>query len=1394
MKKRDLLFAGLLLMGVSAIAQPTRTPQDAKVIFTQTFEDDWDAWQTTPVDTIYQLEYYKGVTGGNQAFSNAWDNSQFKADNILVRTDSVTPGQEGGIIIYNGVMLTDDKGDIDNRKYRNDNYSIVDETSQARAEAFEKWGQDGGEKAFRFISAGRYNADGTSAVGSSDNKYTDDYRRNLFVRLKNVIEPETSYRVTFYVRAKSTTASEGYAPRLHAGLYRGYFHSEKPFTMGLQDDNDHNKFNTQITYEKTDFSGDWEKVTFMDYYLNDSIADYFMLSNGYWWSDNWIWKAADNGTEDDLKFIHQPDKFFFRMSFRSDSTDFMVDNISLTKSWIAGCEYDKDKMRVDFGYKTNLGKLVEDAYKETRIDAIELPGDAFEVWCLVKGGDPDDPDAWEDMPIRSAEYHSDGYMYMFTEYFNDTPFMFDDYDQVLVTFINPVDNPKLALKYTGTGKSAAELFPKALDTTWIKEGKLVPDFYNELATPNPNIFKGVHSMKDLPPVLQGLPYEENSFGLTPVTSFEFKFSRKIVFDNLENTEGAIAYVNGTRWNMAYKEGNDSIIVISKPNAAPALSGDVEIELVQLKGLGTEYGKEVKLNYHFGSFERNPQIQFVSTSNWRAYIADYNSSSRPWPTTIYAHSGNSSDTFGLGKGNETAHKIGFYPIKDDTLTIYGAKVPDNGLFYLSSRTNPYSGNLYCIEHLTAGPKAISFKFGGQSSTDYAMSLYFYAKPNDALEDGNDKGFAVLEAVANKVVLEAGKKPAVNMGGSFSTTTEWKEGVETLTYSFTVPAEGDYVFEFVVKGSNDYKGVVIGNYWITTAGDLSFSSTTALNKSVEDANARLALADAKAELYTGVIYNDLKQKATYYAIGGDFDAAALTKPSEWAAAKKTLDDATAKLKLRMDTVDGFANQRKAVSDKLAATETQYGGLSTWAALKDVETQANAYPVTTKIGTEINEFNETMKKAIQTLDDRIALNTKYAKELTRAFQLLEDSAKTDFEEYPALKRTYEAYKNYDVIAATDDDINATYAIVNGAANDYEFRVVKSQVMPKRVKALEALSRKLGSTIGDTAIIKNALQTLEDDDDMLANVYKAAIKLALYEKLADDANIYTKDSLDLTPFIKNYHLYQTPKVVERGNLKANASDAHKADPDGANMQHVQHQYNSGSLNGQMPIWIIIQTIEYTDVYPGWTVLASTEGNQMVTGDKTYNAYVTGYPVFDAEIGMDWNTKSELWQTVDDLPAGMYTIGVELPEHKYRAATTGWGAHGANPTILNVTAADSTFEALAETDGVQTLKIDSIMVGGADSVDIKLTLWSGNGWSRADNFFLHFRQDPDFAYDEAVEGLQDEIAGLLTIVNPAKAVAANVEYYTLGGVQVAAPKAGQILIRKTNVNGKVVVDKVLLK
>ena len=286
-------------MAVPAFAQddgPTIDPsRDAKVIFTQDFEADWDKWEKTPVDTIYQLEYFNIPDAGNKTFSNAWSDPNFKESNLVIRTDSVSAGYEGGIILFNGVMLTDDDDDIKSEKYKNDRYNIIDDYSQERRDAFAQYGEDGGEKVFQFVSAGRGGVDYTS---SSVTRYTDNYRRNLFVRLNpGDIQDNTSYRLTFYVKAKET--NDKFSPRLHSGIFRGYFHSEKPFTMGLQNDADNYKYNTQIDYTKTDFTGDWEKVTYMTYYLNDSIADYFMLSNGYWWSDDWVWKAEDNPTDKD---------------------------------------------------------------------------------------------------------------------------------------------------------------------------------------------------------------------------------------------------------------------------------------------------------------------------------------------------------------------------------------------------------------------------------------------------------------------------------------------------------------------------------------------------------------------------------------------------------------------------------------------------------------------------------------------------------------------------------------------------------------------------------------------------------------------------------------------------------------------------------------------------------------------------------------------------------------------------------------------------------------------------------------------------------------------------------------------------------------------------------------
>ena len=1365
-------------MGVTAFAQPTfDEKKDAKQIFFQDFEADWDEWSSTPIDSITVLEYYDHEGNSNGTSFKPWTEPQ-NWQKGLFRTDST-------MILYNGIKPTDDPGEITNNNFPGEDYKTEKDNDPARIEAMDAFGEadKGGEYVLRYTTDTCTLAANT--WGTYKGGYTANYRRNLFVR-GLPIEDSTSYRLTFYVKATRVPGhnrSES-EPRMSAGVFRGYYHAEKPFSMGLEDDANNFKYKAQFEYSKEEFTGDWEKINLMTYYINDSIANNFVFVDGYWWAEHdWTWFSKDsagstNPKSVDLNYIVQPDKFFVRLGFVSDYTEFKVDNLSLTKSWIAGCEYDKDKMRVDFGYKTNLGALAKAAYEKNKIDAVEVVNTNnkyVDVW-----GQKDD-NSWERVPINSIEYHGDGYMYLFTPSRvvngQTVKVQFKSYKQVLVTFRNPTDQPELALKYTGDGKSATGGFPMGTDTAWIKAGKIVPDFYNELATPNPNIFDGVYSMKELPPVMQEPQFEEGSFGLDPSTrTLWFKYSRQVEMDNLgEDSQKLIAYVGDEVWTPSWDAENSRVVLTRPAGKTAPLSGDVEIEMVKIFGIGTAQAENVVVNYHFGAYDRKPAL-FAKTTDWKSEVTG---TSRPYPTSIYIHSG--KDPFMKGDGANSRGKCGLYNMNGDGQYNAG--------FYLSSRVSGTTGNLYSVETLTAGDYTISFRACGWASGSRRLVLKLFAKPDGEILDGDANGFAVLEAVPNKVTLAEVK----SWGGNISAAGDWPEGYSDLSYKFTIPADGAYVFEFMNDGSSstdDYKGVIFSNYSIKAYGGLPAVCTVPLNESVDAAKARIALAkgenDADLAVNGGAIYEALVSKVAFYDYNpeGGFKAngAYPTDPTSWKNAKKDLDDATNALKLRMDTVKAFTDKRAAVAAKLEANAS-VAEMSTYKLLKAKSDSAIAYPVTTKSGTEIYAFNDRMQKAIDALDARIALNKKLSDELNKGKGLLDDAnANKDYEEYTALERTYAQFKDYDLVNTLDEEINATYDLVHAAVYDYEFRYLRKQFATVRMHELDSIAKKLGSDIVDNETVKAGLAAIEEDDPALAAIYISAIKIALYEKLDTDDAIYDEDSLVLTPFISNYNLYQTPNILEKMDLQMpkNSGDMAVIGPKGENMLHTRHQYNE---NGNMPIWVIVPEQDITDLYPGWTVRAFRTGNTMVTGDKSYNNYKNQVPVFDGEIGMDWNCKAELKQDLANLPVGYYTLGVELPEIKNNGSDKVITLKGnAKSAVMNDKNAT-----------VGSLSIDSIAV--TDSLSIDLIVMSENGWSRADNFSLAFRPDKSFDYGDAIAAEQANLTQLLTIVNSAKAVAANVEYFTLGGVQVAAPKAGQILIRKTtNANGKVVTDKVLLK
>ena len=120
------------------------------------------------------------------------------------------------------------------------------------------------------------------------------------------------------------------------------------------------------------------------------------------------------------------------------------------------------------------------------------------------------------------------------------------------------------------------------------------------------------------------------------------------------------------------------------------------------------------------------------------------------------------------------------------------------------------------------------------------------------------------------------------------------------------------------------------------------------------------------------------------------------------------------------------------------------------------------------------------------------------------------------------------------------------------------------------------------------------------------------------------------------------------------------------------------------------------------------------------------------------------------------------------------------------------------KTTGAYKVQLDSAVVADG-TLSIEYTLSTGSGGANADNFGLYFiapAKGVDYAVlATALEAeLKTKLDSRATFVNAPVAAGARVEYYTVGGMKIDAPKAGEVIIRKTTKNGKVVVDKILVK
>ena len=596
----------------------------------------------------------------------------------------------------------------------------------------------------------------------------------------------------------------------------------------------------------------------------------------------------------------------------------------------------------------------------------------------------------------------------------------------------------------------------------------------------------------------------------------------------------------------------------------------------------------------------------------------------------------------------------------------------------------------------------------------------------------------------------------------TTGKWPAGVETFEYLFNIPAAGEYVIEWATLNGNK-DGIGIGNFFISTMGstDLSTGYVKKLNSMIATAEEKLAEADPAK--YRGADYNALAIAIREgKAYKGNY-------PSKYDSVVAHISAAINTMTLRMDTVNLFYTTEGNVSTKLAGYNAddlaKYKELETYKALAS-HLSANAswdcsVKVTPEITAEINNYEAEM----QALDDRMAEIDDFAAKIAETKALIEAAdARTDYVEYTDMVAAYRTASAYDVVTPSDADLAEACKALVAAKNLYLFKFDYYIAKTRQIKDLYELSLKLGHDFGGKDI-KPIIDALEDDDVKLNDLLREASILEINKIYAskDAAAIKKIDSLDVSALIPNYFLYNEAQV-----------------------DRDMEKNSSGNWR--------LKRVENTTVIPGWT-MTPTSGNWYFVKPAA-GSYVAG-------AYMDWETEGHTF--IGGLRSATQTKGVlttevvDLPEGYYKV---GLYAYNQTSDLAYVFKSDSVeYSGKVNVDmnggskfNFKEVGMDSVLVAGNLIYTIDQKSSSGSEFEMR-NAVLRLRGvNPACDYAAAVAKHETKFNEMVTIVD-SPVQKAGVEYYNLSGMKINAPKAGEIVIRRTVLgNGKAVVEKVLVK
>ncbi|MCQ2064863.1 MAG: hypothetical protein MJY66_03280 [Bacteroidaceae bacterium] len=1018
--KKNLLFASALLLGFGLNASAQDRPESEMFFFG--FEDGLTSFEDSskPAQVIDHIDYF----ADDPTSSGDWT--------IVYTKDSV-------MNLLNGYSPA-------NRSGEKDVVSIVEDAEGAHELEFTEMGAEGGSKWLKWQTAG--------AFSNEDGSLCNDYEANLFIRGLE-IEDQTSYRLVFYLKSTGTSGT------VQAGIFRGQYNSEKPLSMNGASGN-------EFLLELKEFKQDvWQRHTLMSYYQNDSVATNHMYKAGYWWNDSWKVTVTDpeSGEEKTYNKIDQFDTYFVRFAFRSPGSTFYVDDIALYKSWIGGAECNADIIRVDFGYETNLATLA----KADPNGAIKLPGEYFSVMGIDEEQSPEPME----IKVLSAEYHADGYLYMWLD--DDC----DYYKDIKVNFTNPVDDPKLALKYTGS------LYPKSLDTEWVDAGKLVPNFENEFVLPNPDVF--ATSLEFLPPTVASADPENGSFNLDPATkNFNVTFSKEVYVDIAAgvNTNGVLATLKAagvSEYCLPTAYDADTYTVTFTRQGSGELKGDYEFTVMNMRAGeedSYEKGPDYTMSLSFGPADVAPEI--LSEINFNnMQTSEYQA------TEIDGFSTNESCVMKVGEFQGLYEKALMFG-------LYGVNVP-NGAPVLS----------YTISIDKADTYNVYFGTSGCNKGSWNDACKMIVTIVDA--EGNELASYTEEGSENKPD-EGGQVTAIDENG----------------FKVAFPAAGDYTLKFTLPNENSWSGGHKGGrvlYFVRLMNNFSsaYAYIDKFNTAYQKAQDKAAVAAQTSEKYTGAYYDSFVALIKFYNGFSD------TKPSRYNTVVDSLNVATSNMQKRMDAVDAMYTSFDAAQAKAESTDTVYGKTAANIALKAAIAKFTGIDPTVLSDDSVASVKKILDDAVAAVDNRIKITQAYEQEVADNLSTIEaEGALKQFKEYAEMVSTYEKYNSVDKIAATDDEITgATEALLAGRRG-YNNAVAAVGAKTMQIKALAELAEAYDVDFGSAAAdVAARLASATEDDQELAEIYKQAIKAKIYSLIAAGELDPAGENIELYPFITNYALY---------------------------------------------------------------------------------------------------------------------------------------------------------------------------------------------------------------------------------------------------------------------------------